>query len=136
MRKLGMLLVGLCGLAMLTAQNTDTVKGQRIKHKIETEIDYEDGLNVKRIMQEEFYDQQGRLIEFKDLTKDGKIKEWIKYTYNAQGQELTIVTLDNKEKVVETIKYEYLNGLKVKRSHYDNKERLVKEKFYDYEYFK
>jgi hypothetical protein len=96
----------------------------------------EEGLTDKRKSEKQFFNQEGQLIEFKDWTKEGKIKEWIKYTYNSEGQLLTETALSAKGKVELKKVTEYQNGLKVKKSYYDAKERLVKEKFYDYEYFK
>lgn len=119
----------------LSAQSEKTIKSHKISQRVEKVVNYEDGLTDKRTAVEQFFDKEGQLVEYKDWTKDGKIKEWMKYTYNAEGQVITETTLDAKGKVEEKVINEYNGKLKVKKSYYDGKERLIKEKFYDYKYF-
>ena len=118
------------------SQSEKSVKSHKISQRIESVVDYEEGLTDKRTSEQQSFDEEGQLIEFKDWTKGGKIKEWMKYTYNSEGQLLTETALNAKGKVESKIVTEYQKGLKVKKSYYDDKERLVKERFYDYEYFK
>ena len=118
------------------AQSEKSIKTHKISQRIESLIDYEEGLTDKRTSEMQAFDKEGRLIEFKDWTKDGKIKEWLKYTYSAEGKLLTETVLDAKGKVEFKMVTEYKDGLKVKKSYYDGKERLIKEKLYEYKYFK
>jgi len=135
MNKITLFLLFALPIMSLSAQSEKTVRKHKISQRVEKIIDHEDGLTDKRISVEQYFDREGRLLEFKDLTKEGKVKEWFKYTYNADGDMLTEITLDSKGNVEEKVVYEYLNGLRVKKNYYDAKDRLVKEKFYEYEYF-
>lgn len=118
-----------------TAQDRKTLKAHKISQRVETVINYEDGLNNKRVDVEQSFDKKGRLLEYKEFSKDGKIKEWTKYTYTEDGDIASEETINAKGKMDERIVYTYVNGLKTKKSYYDSKERLVKEKFYEYQYF-
>lgn len=117
------------------AQDKSDLKKHGISKRVEKVADYEDGLSKKRIVEERSFNEAGKLVEFKDWSKDGKIKEWIKYAYTEEGEIESETYLDAKERIIERIVYTYENGLKVKKSYFDNKERLVKEKFYEYSYF-
>lgn len=136
MKKYGLLLVFALSFLVSTAQDKKTVKEYKIRQRVESVVNYEDGLTDKRVVAEQIFDKNGRLIELKDWSKEGKIKEWSKFTYTPSGAILTEVSLNAKGKVEEKVVYTYKEGLKVKKSYYDSKERLVKEKFYDYEYYK
>lgn len=120
---------------LVSAQNQKKLVKHGISKKVEQVVDYGDGLKEKRVVEESFYDKEGQLIEFKDWTKDGKIKEWLKYTYTADGDIETETMLDAKGKTIERIEYAYENGLKMSKSYYDAKDRLVKVKHYEYSYF-
>lgn len=117
------------------AQSKKTVKSYNISQSSESIIEYEDGLTVKRVSLEQVFNEEGQLIEMKDWSKDGKIKDWIKYTYNSEGEVEVEIALSAKGKVKLKTVTEYQDGLKVKKSYYDGKERLLKEKFYEYKYF-
>ncbi len=120
---------------VVNAQDRKTVKKYKISHRVEMEIDHESGLNDKRTLEEQYFDVDGRLIEFKDWNKEGKIKDWFKYTYTSDGLLETEVTLDAKGNLTKKEVYEYENGLKVKKITYDSKNRITKEKFYEYDFF-
>lgn len=125
----------LCSLSAVQAQKTSQLKANHVQRIVEKEIDYESGLDTPRILQESVYDKEGRLVEFKDWSKDGKFKDWIKYTYSIDDLLLTELSLDYKGKTTEKIVYTYKDGMKVKKSTYDAKDRLVKEKRYEFSYF-
>lgn len=135
MKKLFFISVLFLTFMEMAAQDSKVIVKHKISSRVEKVIDYEDGLSDKRITKEQHFDKEGHLIEYKDWTKDGKIKEWKKYCYNEGGLIQSEETLDAKGRMQERVVYEYENGLKVKKSYYDGKERLVKEKFYEYSYY-
>lgn len=122
-------------LSISSAQSEKKVKEHKIHTKVESVIDYEDGLKKKRVVLEESFDEKGQLIEFKDWTKDGKIKEWVKYSYTDDGQISTEEKFNHKGSLIEKIVYEYKDGLKSKKSYFDNKQRLIKDKYYEYTHY-
>ncbi len=135
MRKLCVCVCLFCSL-VIVAQTDDGVNNKKqVSHRVEKVIEYDSGLDKERLVEEKSYDKEGRVVEFKDWNKDGKIKQWIKYSYNADGTVATEVTLDTKGKIVEKVVYEYRDGFKYKKSYYDNKDRLVKEKIYEYSFY-
>lgn len=125
----------LSSFALCSAQSTKTVKKHKISTRVESVIDYEDGLKNKRVVQEQHFDAAGQLVEFKDFSKDGKIKEWIKYTYTVDGEIATEESFNHKGSLIEKVVYEYQNGLKTKKSYFDHKDRLLKEKIYEYTHY-
>lgn len=123
-------------LSMSTyAQSKSSIKDHKIRCVTEKEINHESGLTQERVLQKSTFDELGRLVEFKDWSKDGKLKEWLKYSYTEDNEIYEESTLDAKGELVSREVYSYEDGLKSVRKTYDHKNRLVKEKFYVYDFF-
>lgn len=115
------------------AQSEKKIKKHKISHYVEKEIDHEDGLKEARIIEESWYNAEGLLIEYKDWDKEGEPKIWEKYTYNTDKTLKEKEELNKKGEFKAKVIYQYENGLIVKKSYFDKKLRLVKEKIYEYE---
>lgn len=120
----------------LLAQSKKTIKEQNISYVLEKEIDYEDGLDVERKLQETWYNQSGLVVEYKDWNKEGEVKVWEKYEYNDDKTLKEKQELNKKGVLRRKVIYAYRNGLLVKKSYYDKKDRLEKEKIYEYDVHK
>ena len=115
------------------AQSKKEVIANQIKYYVEKEIDYENGLNKERIIKESWYNKEGQLIEFKDWDKDGDPKIWEKYKYNADNTLKEKEEFNKKGEFKGKVIYHYENGILLKKSYFDRKLRLKKEKVYEFE---
>ena len=110
-------------------------KGIEVKRFFEQNI--QDGEKEMYLEKEEFYNFRGDLVQIKEYSDRGKrIDEWYKYTYDNDGNLIVELELDYKGRQKEKIVYEYQNGLKIEKLTYDEKDRLVKKKKYEYQFRK
>ncbi len=119
---------------MVVAQSQKEVKKKGITKRTVTEIVYEDGLNRELVEELQRFDEEGRLLELKEFSNDGKLKNWVIYTYTTEGEVATESYFSGKEKLKEKVEYIYKDGLRSEKRYYDGKDRLVKKKVYEYEY--
>lgn len=129
-------LIILSGILFLTlstySQSEKKIKTLGITKTVITQTHYEDGLKETYVLEEKYFNKEGKLIEHKDFNKEGKLKEWQKFTYTEKGELETETTLNSKGNMVKMIKYEYKNGMKISKHYYDAKSRLIKTKSYEY----
>lgn len=116
---------------ILHAQSKKEIKKHKISYFAESEINHEDGLDTPRMLNENWYNEKGLLIEFKDWNKEGEVKTWEKYYYNDDESLREKQEFNKKGDYDGKTLYEYNNGLLTKKSYYDKKNRLVKEKVYE-----
>lgn len=119
--------------ASVFSQNEKKAQKYRIKTVAITKTVFEYG-DKKELIEEKSFDENGKLTEYKEY-KDNKIKEWKKYTYIHDGNLESEQTLNAKGQVTKKIVYKYSNGLKISKSYYDAKDRLKKQKDYEYNYY-
>lgn len=97
----------------------------------------EDGDKVFFLDKEEHYDFRGEIVELKEYSNKGKeIKLWMKYKFDDEGNLIEELELNSKGE--QKIKFVYKNnkGLRIERNDYDEKNRLIKVKKYEYGYRK
>lgn len=121
----------------LFAQKSSEIVQKGITVKRQYDKDVEDGDKEFYIDQEEFYDFRGEIIESKEYGDHGKkIKKWMKYKFDNDGNLLEELELDEKGEQVSRTTYTYENGLRMERNEYDAKNRLKKIRKYEYGYRK
>lgn len=133
------ILVILIGIFMLPGgtilgQNTELVKEKKIASRSIYEYFVEEGLTEPLLESFEKYDEEGNLLEVKELNSKGEVKLWEKYTYDEEGRVLEEVFLDSKGRLERKEKNIYSDGLRVEKQFYNKKDKLVKRKVYEYEF--
>lgn len=135
--KLLFLVVALFVTSATSAQNQKEIVEKKIEVKRFYDLNIEDGDKTPYLDREEYYNEQGELIEFKEFSEKGtKVKYWMKYQFDKEGNLLEEITLGSKGEQVEKFVYKYENGLRVERLTYDSKNRLKKRRTYEYQYRK
>lgn len=117
---------------LMQAQSAKKVKAHKIATKQTVEIEVERGTNKRTIEEFEAFNADGNIIEYRDYTKDGKLKSWVKYEYGTNKEIIKEVYFNEKESIVESIEYIFKDGLKSEKLYYDGKHRLIKKKVYEY----
>jgi len=125
----------LCQL-QVAAQSKKEIREKNIESVTVEEYFLEEGMNEPVIESVEKFDEQGELIERKELNKLGEIKRWEKYAYDEDGNLVEEVFLDEKGKVESIERNIYRDGLRVEKQYFDHRERMVKKKVYVYGYRK
>lgn len=130
------ILVGMLFLvpALLHAQSEELISKKNIASQTVYEYFIEEGLKDPVVERIEKYDKNGYLIEEKDLNKEGEVKDWMKYKYDAAGNKVEETILNIRGGQEERTEWIYKDGLVVEKKYYDHKDRLVKRKEYKYEY--
>lgn len=126
----------LFAISPMMGQSTKTVKEKKISSQTVYEYFIEDGIDEPVVESIERFDENGELVELKELNSKGDVKLWEKYVYNEDGKLAEIVVLDVKGRVVSTEKSIFEDGLRVEKQYFNNKDQLVKRKVYEYEYRK
>lgn len=110
-------------------------KGIEVKRFYEQNL--EDGDKVFFLDKEEHYDFRGEIVELKEYSNKGKeIKLWMKYKFDDEGNLIEELELDTKGEQKIRFTYKYSKGLRIERNDYDEKNRLIKVKKYEYGYRK
>ena len=120
----------------VSGQGANTIKEKKIASVTVYEYFVEEGVDEPAIESFEKYDESGNLIEIKELNNKGDVKRWETYSYNEAGKVVEEVFLDSKGRVESTEKTIYSDGLRVEKQYYNNKDKLVKRKVYEYVYRK
>jgi hypothetical protein len=118
----------------LMAQSAEIVKEKKIVSTTVYEYFVEEGLDEPAIESVENFNDQGQLLEIKEYDNKGSVKRWEKYVYNEEGKVEEEIFLDSKGRVDSREKTIYADGLRVEKQFYNNKDKLVKRKVYEYEY--
>ena len=119
---------------LLMAQSAEIVKEKKIVSTTVYEYFVEEGLDEPAIESVENFNDQGQLLEIKEYDNKGSVKRWEKYVYNEEGKVEEEIFLDSKGRVDSREKSIYADGLRVEKQFYNNKDKLVKRKVYEYEY--
>ena len=118
----------------LMAQNAEIVKEKKIVSTTVYEYFVDEGLDEPAIESVKNFNDQGQLLEIKEYDNKGSVKRWEKYVYNEEGKVEEEIFLDSKGRVDSREKSIYTDGLRVEKQFYNNKDKLVKRKVYEYEY--
>ena len=129
----------ICSLLLLfafsaNAQKAKTIKEKGISEKVTYEQRLERGIDKKFVVEEEKFDEYGRTVELKQMSRKGTIELWEKFKYDADGNVVEEIQLDLKGEQKKRIVTKYKNGLKVEREYYDEENRMYRVKTYEYKY--
>ena len=120
--------------AATSAQDTKTIKEKKIAVKTVNEYFLEEGQDEPVVESIERYNEEGQLVELKEMNRKGNIKRWEKYLYDQEGNLVEEQFLDAKGRVTETEKNLYKDGLRIEKDYYNSRDKLYKKKVYVYEY--
>ena len=120
----------------LAGQGTRTIKERKIATRTVYEYFVEEGMDEPVIESIERYNEQGDLVEIKEMDRKGEVKLWEKYVYDDEGELVEEIFLDAKGRVERTEKSIYSDGLKIEKQYFNSKDKLYKRKVYEYEYRK
>jgi hypothetical protein len=128
----------LCILVMVAAtgaaQGTKTIKEKKIASRTVNEYFIEEGQDEPVVESIERYNQEGALVEVKEMNRKGEIKKWEKYLYDKEGNLVEEQFLDVKGRVTQTEKNLYKDGLRIEKQFYNSRDQLYKKKVYVYEF--
>ena len=116
------------------AQGTKTIKAKKIATKTVYEHFMEDGADEPVVESIERYDEEGELLEVKEMNRKGEVRLWEKYVYNDEGKVVEELFLDAKGRVIRTEKSIYKDGLRVEKQFFNIRNQMYKNKVYKYEY--
>ncbi|RED98375.1 hypothetical protein [Marinoscillum furvescens] len=117
-----------------SAQSKKTIRNKGVSVIKTYEQDIIQGEKSMLIEKEEYFDSDGELIEEKEISEKGRIKSWIKYERDGEGNVLVETHLSDGGKQELRLEYTYENGLRVEKRYYDDRDRLYKMKKYEYQY--
>jgi len=129
----------LAGFLVLVAgptrgQGTQTIKEKKIVSRTVYEYFIAEGMDEPVVESIETYNEDGNLLEIKEFSSKGEVKLWEKYAYNDEGQVVEVIFLNPRGKIESKEKTIYSDGLRIEKQYYNNKDKLVKRKVYDYEF--
>ena len=137
-RKAGILFLWILGFVFLAAplsgQNKETIREKKISSITVQEYFVAEGMEKPVIESIENYDENGNLTEIKEFNSKGELKLWEKYTYNEEGKKLETRFFNARGKLESKEVNVYSNGLRVEKHYYNNKDKLIKQKVYEYEF--
>lgn len=119
---------------LCSAQGKKTIKNLHLKSQTVYEYFIAEGLKDPVIESIEVYDSTGNVIEFKEFSSEGDIKNWQTFKYDENDNKIEETTFDNKGRIEERIEWIYKNELVVEKKYFDHKNRLTKRKEYKYAY--
>lgn len=135
MNKILPLLVFLLMVAGTTyAQGTQTIKEKKIAARTVNEYFLEEGMNEPVVESIERYNEEGLLVEVKEMNRKGEIERWEKYLYDTDGNLVEEQFLDAKGRITETEKNLYEDGLRIEKQYFNSRDKLYKKKVYVYEF--
>lgn len=118
----------------LAAQGTKTIKEKQISTKTVYEHFLEDGDKEPVVEAIERYNENGELVEVKEMNRKGDVRKWEKYTYNEDGEIAELHFLDAKGRVTSKEKNIYKDGLRIEKQYFNSRDQMYKTKVYKYEY--
>jgi hypothetical protein len=118
----------------LSGQSGKTIREKKIVSKTVDEYFIEEGYDKPMVESYKEYNEEGDIVELKELNKGGKVTKWEKYVYDKDGEMVEEIFLDEKGKVTITEKNIYEDGLRVEKRYFNAKGKLYKKKVYRYEY--
>jgi hypothetical protein len=116
------------------SQSSKQVKKNSIKSVIETRYDYDTGVEISQVEQEQFFDDKGELIELK-VYSGGKIQKHEKYSYDNSGNKIKEVRYDSRGKITRIYEYKYSDMLRTERIELYPNGKVKSKRVYSYEYY-
>lgn len=120
--------------APLLGQSKTTIREKKISSITVQEYFVAEGMDKPVVESIETYDENGNLLEIKEFNSKGELKLWEKYTYNEEGDLVETQFFNTRGKLERKEINVYSNGLRTEKQYYNNKNKLVKHKVYEYEY--
>ena len=137
-RKAGILFLWILSFVIITApllgQSKTTIREKKISSITVQEYFIAEGIDKPVVESIETYDENGNLLEIKEFNSRGELKLWEKYTYNEEGDLVETQFFNTRGKLERKEINVYSNGLRTEKQYYNNKNKLVKHKVYEYEY--
>ncbi len=118
----------------ILGQSTEIIKEKKIASQSIYEYFVEEGIDEPLLESYEKFDEQGNLLEIKELNNKGEVKSWQKYVYDEEGRVVEEIFFDSKGRVESKEKSIYSDGLRIEKQFYNKKDKLVKRKVYEYEF--
>lgn len=118
----------------VAAQGTKTVKAKKITSKTVNEYFLEDGEDDPVVESIERYNEEGEMVEVKEMNRKGEVKKWKKYVYDNEENLVEEQFLDVKGRVTRSEKNLYKDGLRIEKQYYNSRNAMYKKKVYVYEY--
>lgn len=115
------------------AQDEDVIRRHGITQQTVYEYFVEEGFPDPLVEEIKRYDEQGNVIEHKEINKMGEVRGWQTFQYDKNGDKVEEVTLDSNGDQEERLEWIYEDRLVVEKRYYDHKDRLVKRKEYKYD---
>ncbi|MCK5066714.1 MAG: hypothetical protein KAR16_04725 [Bacteroidales bacterium] len=116
------------------AQGTKTIKEKKIVTLTVHEYFVEEGLDDPVVESIERYNEEGEILEVKEMNRRGEVRKWEKYKYDEEGNLVEEVFLDSKGRITRTEKNIYSDGLRIEKQYFNSREMMFKRKVYEYEY--
>lgn len=137
-KEAGIFLISTLALALISAplmgQSAKTIREKKIVSLTVNEYFLEEGMDEPVIESIEHYDAEGNLLEIKEFNSEGDIKLWEKYSYDEEGNLVETQFFNTRGKLESKEINVYSDGLRVEKLYYNNKDKLVKRKVYEYEF--
>lgn len=137
-KKKGILLLWILSSVLLAGplagQDAVTIKEKKIASRTVQEYFLEQGMDKPVVESIEKYDENGNLLEVKEFNSKGEVKLWEEYSYNEKGKVVEARYFNARGKLESREKNIYSDGLRIEKHFYNNKDKLVKRKVYEYEY--
>lgn len=137
-RKAGILFLWILSFVIIAApllgQSKTTIREKKISSITVQEYFVAEGMDKPVVESIETYDENGNLLEIKEFNSKGELKLWEKYTYNEEGDLVETQFFNTRGKLERKEINVYSNGLRTEKQYYNNKNKLVKHKVYEYEY--
>jgi len=137
-KETGIFLLSTLALALfsvtLMGQSKKTIREKKIASRTVQEYFLDEGMDEPVIESVESYDTEGNLLEIKEFNSKGDIKLWEKYTYDGDGNVVETQFFNARGKLESKEINVYSDGLRVEKQYYNNKDKMVKRKVYEYEY--
>ncbi len=136
MKNLLLIIFGLLFSTALFSQSKQQIKSKKITSTTIYEQRLDKGIDDKYVIEELKYDTEGRLVELKEISRKGEIKLWVKYTFDANGNQIEELTLDMRGEIEKREVTHYDGNLRVYKEYFDAKGRMYKKKTYAYTFGK
>ncbi len=120
--------------ALLQAQSKKKIKELGITSIEVHEYFLEESKDKYVVEQEEYFDEEGRLIELKESNRRNEIQKWEKYVYDEDDRLIEEIFLNARGKVESREVTIYKDKLRVEKQYFDAKDNMVKKKLYIYKY--
>jgi YD repeat-containing protein len=117
-------------------QSKKEIREKGIKTITVEEYFLEEGINEPVVESVEIYNEEGELVEIKELNRRGEVNRWEKYKYDEDGNRVEEIFLDEKGRVERIERTLYEDGLKVEKQYFNEREKMYKKKVFVYEYAK